>query len=119
MPIITQAYEPDKAIASLAQELAECAAYGLLASDVAKKNANLEQIDTLTKSILASAKLSAKLSNKRMMKDWVWGAAEKQMKEIENNYSNLSVLKIKYENLCKLAINQPKIRYRYWLTMSN
>ena len=33
-----------------------------------------------------STKLSAKLSNNKVMKKWVWKAAEKQMKEIDNNY---------------------------------
>jgi hypothetical protein len=56
-----------------------------------------------------------KLSNLKIAKERMEMALEEQRKEMNNNYSNFSILSIKYKDICKEALELPDKRLQYWL----
>ena len=54
-------------------------------------------------------------SNQRVTEARVELAFDEQRKMIDNDYSNFSILILKYADMCKEAMENPDKRLQYWL----
>jgi hypothetical protein len=59
--------------------------------------------------------MSEKISNKEVLAARMKIAMDEQMKLMKYDYSNMSILLVKYKDLCKAVIENPDKRFQYWL----
>lgn len=108
-------FEPDRAKTNQAQELAECAAFYSYGAEAVKRNGNSELAQELRASADIALKISGSLSNQETAMARFTIAVKEQGETINNDFSNISRLLLKYQNICKAAVTEPNTRYQYWL----
>lgn len=59
--------------------------------------------------------LSTYLSNEEVAKARVEMALDEQKEMIKNDFANISLLLVKYKDVCKIAVENPELRREYWL----
>lgn len=108
-------YDEERATANLASDFAECCAYYIIAGEALRRNGNevmaLEALEASDRAYLYAIKYSSpKVAAARVRL-----AFDKQRKEMHYDFSNVSILILKYEGMCKDAIESPETRLQYWL----
>lgn len=108
------AYEPERAMANLASDLAECAAYFWIASN-ASEETNAELSDALI-SRANNLRLQAIAgSNEKVTNARVNLAASDMLDELDGNFSNMAILIEQHQERCVEIGDDPRARYNYWI----
>ena len=45
--------------------------------------------------------------------------SDRMLKSLDNNFSNIAVIQLKYSQFCKNLIEKPEIRNQYWINKAN
>jgi hypothetical protein len=108
-------YDEERATVNQAYELAECSAFYAIYAEGIKRAGNEKRANNLMGASYRAFDAAIKLSNLKIAKERMEMALEEQRKEMNNNYSNSSILSIKYKGICKEALESPDKRLQYWL----
>lgn len=115
LTISLSAYDSQRAITNLAHEYAECAVFYFISYEGAVKS-NKTQLAQQLKAAASNAVIAAKtLSNEEVTNARMQMSMKEQDELIKHNYSNFSILLLKYGESCKEALNSPEKRLQYWL----
>ena len=110
---VAHSYEPERAMVNLAHDLSTCSAfYQLMVIGVEKMNndsANLKD------SAVRTHKTAVAISNAKVTEARIAMATTEMVKEMDGNWSNASIILNKHGFLCKEMVEDPTIRYQYWL----
>ena len=108
-------YDEERAIANLANDFAQCSAYYSMSAEGIRRTGN----EALASKSLEASKIaynySVKFSNRKVTEARIILAVDEQRKEMDHNYSNFSILILKYGEMCKEALESPEKRLQYWL----
>ena len=107
------AYDTERAMNNFAHELADCAAFYMLSS----KAPGLDESTSkkLLDGGLVFSELSAKFTNEKLALARFELAVESMGREMENNWSNFSILLNKYGYPCKDLLENPEAKLQHWL----
>ena len=108
-------YDEQRAIVNLANDYAECAAYYVIAAEGLRKTGDDKLADKTMDISKKATEYAIQLSNQRVTEARVELAFDKQRKMIDNDYSNFSILILKYADMCKEVMENPDKRLQYWL----
>ena len=111
----SMAYEPDRAKTNQAHELCECAVFYMYGAEGVKRNGDISASNQLMASAQRAVELSTMLSNQEVTEARMEMAFDEQSELINNDFSNISLLLVKYKDICKLAVGTPEERYKYYL----
>ncbi len=107
-------YEEETAMDNFSHELVICAAYYSVGAEAARavgKNEGALQLDLLAGYLLEMARGYAPddvcLARYKL-------AVEDHVKTMDGDYANLSLLIVKYRDLCTQVIENPEARLKYW-----
>jgi len=114
LPTYCFALDDKTSQANVAKELAVCAAYFFIGSEVAKKNGDAELEKNIKTTADAALVTSINLSSKEIATKTLSLAMKDHQRMINNNSANIGVLIRKYKTLCKNLIASPKKRYEFW-----
>jgi hypothetical protein len=109
------AYDEDRALANLASDFAECSAFYIISVEGIGRTG---KEDLAKKALEASERCynyAVKFSNIKVTGARIKLAFDEQRKEMDHNYSNFSILILKYGDICKEALESPERRLQYWL----
>jgi len=113
-PLDARTADEETARNNFASELVECAAYFDICAEGIRRTGNLEgavKAEAAAKSALDIARIYSRddvvLARYKL-------AMEHQIKTIDGNYANLSLLIVKYKDICKQALETPEVRLNYW-----
>ena len=110
---VAHSYEPERAIVNLADDLSTCAAFYLFMSR------GLEKMDKDSTGLKASAaeahKIAVSISNLKVTGARIEMSLKEMVKEMDGNWSNSSIILNKYGAQCKAMVENPDIRFQYWL----
>jgi len=112
------AYDAERAKANLASDYVGCSVFyahsaeALSRNDEAKYDKLIGQMKQLSESNLFFA---LKLSNKEVTEARTILEMKDQNNLIKNDFSNFSILILKYGELCKKLTENPEKRLQYWL----
>lgn len=112
-PFPLLAYDPDRAKNNMAHELAECGAYFSLVAKAPGLDANTEK--ALTERSAIALKSSAQLTSEKLALARFDLALQGIRRDMESNWSNLSVVNAKYGYSCQDLLKDPEARMKYWL----
>jgi hypothetical protein len=108
-------YEEESATANQAHELTECSAFYAIYAEGVKRAGNEKRTNNLLAASYRAFDSAVKLSNLKIAKETMGMSLDEQRKEMNNNYSNFSILSLKYKDICKEALESPDKRLQYWL----
>ena len=108
-------YDEEHATANLASEFAECSAYYILAAEALRRNAKENLAQTALDASDTAYLYAIKFSNPKDAAARVRFAFDKQRKEMGRDFSNFSILTIKYGEMCREALESPTKRLEFWL----
>jgi len=108
-------YDEERATASLASDFAECTVYYIIAAEALRRNGKevmaQEALDASDRAYIYAIEFSSpKVAAARVRL-----AFDKQRKEMGHDFSHFSILVLKYEEMCKGALESPEGRLEYWL----
>jgi len=107
------AYEPDVATNNFAHELASCAAYYWLMSKAPKLSG--EAKESSEKASFQAFSLSSELTSEKVAKARMELEVKKMMRDMDSNWSNVSVILNECAFPCKDTLEKPGERLEYWL----
>jgi hypothetical protein len=114
VPLGVHAADEETARNNFSSELVECAAYYDISAEGIRRTGNLEAAARVE----ATAKSALDMARRYSRDDVVLAryklSMEDQIKTIDGNYSNLSLLMLKYKDICKQALETPQVRLNYW-----
>jgi len=108
-------YDEERAIANLASDFAECSAYYIIAAEALRR---IAKEDLAQKALEVSDRAYAyaiKFSNPKVTAARVRLAFDRQRKEMDHDFSNFSILILKYGEMCRDVLESPAERLEYWL----
>ena len=114
LPTTCFALDDKTAQANVAKELAVCAAYFFIGSEVAKKNGDADLAKNIQTTADAALVTSINLSSKETATSTLSLAMKDHQRLINNNSANIGILIRKYKTLCKNLVAAPKKRYEHW-----
>ena len=115
LPSFAFATDEKTAKANVSKELAVCAAYFFIGSEVAKKNGDAELANTIKTTADVALVASIKLSDKETSTSTLKLAIGDHQRLINNDSNNIGILIRKYKTLCKELIANPKKRIDFWV----
>ena len=110
----SSASDEETARNNLASELVECAAYYDIAAEGIRRTGNLEGAAVSEKAAQTALEIARQYSRDEVVLARYKLAMEGHIKTIDGNYSNLSLLIVKYKDICKQALETPQDRLNYW-----
>lgn len=113
LPLPLFAYESERAENNLAHELADCGAYFSLAAEAPGLDPSTRK--ALTERGRIALVFSAKLTSEKLALARFDLALQGMKRDMENNWSNLSVANAKYGYPCQDLLKDPEARMKYWL----
>jgi hypothetical protein len=108
-------YDEERATANLASDFAECTAYYIIAAEALRRDAKEVMAHEALEASDRAYIYAIKFSSPKVAAARVRSAFDKQRKEMHHDFSNFSILVLKYEEICKDAIESPEKRLEYWL----
>jgi hypothetical protein len=108
-------YDEDRAIANLASDFAQCSAYYIIAAEGLKRTGNEDSAKKAFEASERAYDYAVKFSNIKVTEARIKLAFDEQRKEMDHNFSNFSILILKYGEMCKEALESPERRLQYWL----
>ncbi|MEO1932553.1 MAG: hypothetical protein ABGX41_11755 [Pseudohongiella sp.] len=108
------AYDEQRAMTNLSHDFAECSAFYFISAQGARNSGAEELAKGLEGQAKVAAVISGEFSNAEVFKARVKLAVEEQLKVINKDYSNMSILMSKYLNFCQSLMTSPKERMAYW-----
>jgi len=108
-------YDEERAIANLASDFAECSAYYIIAAEGLRRMAKEDLAQKALEASDTAYVYAIKFSNPKETSARIRSAFDKQRKEMGHDFSNLSILILKYEEMCKGVLESPEKRLDYWL----
>ena len=109
------AYDEERATANLASDLAECSAYYIIAGEALRRNGKEDLAQEALEASDRAYVYAIKFSDSKVTAARVRAAFDKQRKEMNHDFSNFPILVIKYQEMCKDALESPEKRLEYWL----
>ena len=110
-------YEEERTRDNFSHELVVCSAYFDIAAEGIRRTGLAGSEEAAIAYETASMQLGA-LARKLSRDDVVLAryklALEDHIKTIRGDYSNLSLLTVKYSDLCKQVLEKPEARLKYW-----
>ena len=107
------AYEPERAMVNLSHEMAECAAYFAVISEMPGLDEDTKAaLQTKSGGMLVAA---IQISNTEVAQARAELAMKTMAREMKNNWSNVSIINNKYGYLCIDLFDDPEARMKYWL----
>jgi hypothetical protein len=113
LPLPLLAYDADRATNNLAHELADCGAYFSLVAEAPGLDPNTKK-GLSERGTLAMAS-SAKLTSQKLALARFDLALQGMKRDMEGNWSNLSVVNARYGYQCQDLLKDPEARMKYWL----
>jgi len=110
------AYDEERAITNLASDFAQCSAFYIISAEGLRKTGDERLATKFMETSKTAYDYAVKFSNQRVTEARIKLAVDEQTKEIDHNYSNLSILILQYGEICKEALESPERRLQYWLT---
>jgi hypothetical protein len=110
------AYDEERAVANLASDFAQCSAYYVIAAEGIRRTGDEKNVTKLMEASQRAYDYAVKFSNQKVTEARIQLAFDEQRKEMDHNYSNFSILILKYGNICKEALESPERRLQYWLS---
>jgi hypothetical protein len=108
-------FDEERAIANLASDFAECTAYYIIAAEALRRSAKEVMVHEALEASDRAYIYAIQFSSPKVAAARVRLAFDKQRKEMHHDFSNFSILILKYEDMCKDAIESPEKRLEYWL----
>ncbi len=108
-------YDEERATANLARDLAECTAYYIIVAEALRRDAKEVMAHEALEESDRAYIYAIKFSSSKVAAASVRLAFDKQRKEMHYDFSNFSILVLKYEEMCRDAIESPEKRLEYWL----
>ena len=108
-------YDEERAIANLAGDFAECSAYYIIAAEALRRTAKEDLAQIALETSDRAYIYAIKFSNPKVAAATTRSAFDKQQKEMDHDFSNFSILILKYEEMCRDALESPEKRLEYWL----
>jgi hypothetical protein len=108
-------YDEERAIANLASDFAECTAYYIIAAEALRRDAKEGMAQRALEASDKAYIYAIKFSSPKVAAPRVREAFDKQRKEMHHDFSNFPILVLKYEEMCRDAIESPEKRLEYWL----
>ena len=108
-------YDEERAFANLASDFAQCSAYYIIVAEGIKRTGNEESAKKALEASERAYDYAVKFSNIKVTEARIQLAFDEQRKEMDHNYSNFSILILKYGEMCKKALESPERRLNYWL----
>jgi hypothetical protein len=109
-------YEKDRAVANLAHDYANCAAYYTFVSQSSPLKEHNPAVSLKYMEVAGfMLQLSTELSNQKVSDARYTSAIDGMYNQIQNIWSNMSILHYQYETTCKLLLETPEERLRHWL----
>ena len=109
------AYDEERALANLASDFAQCSAYYAIAAEGIRRTGDEKNVTKVMEASERAYDYAVKFSNQKVTEARIKLAFEEQRKEMDHNYSNFSILILKYGDICKEALESPERRLQYWL----
>ncbi len=113
LPLALFAYDPERAANNLAHELADCGAYFSLVAEAPGLDPNTQK--ALAEQGVLAMRSSAELTNQKLALARFDLALQGMKRDMESNWSNLSVVNAKYGYQCQDLLKDPQARMKYWL----
>lgn len=108
------ASDEENARNNFASELVECAAYYDIGAEGIRKTGDLEGATASEKVAKTALDIAQQYSSEKVVLARYPLALDGHVKTIDGNYSNLSLLIVKYGEICKQALEFPHDRLNYW-----
>jgi len=108
-------YDEELAIANLASDFAECSAYYIIAAEALRRTAKEDLAQKALEESDRAYLYAIKFSNPKVAAARTRLAFDKQRKEMGHDFSNFPTLTLKYEKMCRDALESPEERLEYWL----
>jgi hypothetical protein len=112
---IIYGYDEERATANLASDFAECSAYYIIAAEALRRSAKEVMAHEALEASDRAYIYAIQFSSPKVAAARVRLAFDKQRKEMGHDFSHFSILILKYEEMCKGAIESPEKRLEYWL----
>lgn len=112
-PIQLFAYDSEQASNNLAHELADCGAYFSLVAEAPGLDPNTKK--SLAQRGALAMKSSAELTSQKLALARFDLALQGMKRDMESNWSNLSVVNAKYGYECQDLLKDQQARMKYWL----
>jgi len=110
------AYDKVRAKNNLASDYVECAVFFTLSAQAIENTEGKSETYTTFDTAATTAFITANsLSNAETANARFSLYADDQLKQIDNDFSNLSILMTVYLDLCENLLKDPTERYQYWL----
>lgn len=117
MPIILPAlcfgYDEERAMNNLAHDYAICSAYYALMSEGSKKSG--KEIEGMLDLSFKAFQMSVELTNQKLTTARVELSVKDMKEDMDNNWSNASIVINKYAYFCRDLFDKPEERMKYWL----
>ena len=108
-------YDEERAISNLAGDFAECSAYYIIAAEAFRRTTKEDLAQKALEASDIAYVYAIKFSNPKVAAATTRSAFDKQRKEMDHDFSNFSILILKYEEMCRDALESPEKRLEYWL----
>ncbi len=108
-------YDEERAIENLASDFAECSAYYIIAAEALRRTAKEDLAEKALEESDRAYFYAIKFSNPKVAAARTRLAFDKQRKKMGHDFSNFPILILKYEGMCKDALELPEKRLEYWL----
>jgi len=108
-------YDEERANANLASDFAECTAYYIIVAEALRRDAKEVMAREALEASNRAYIYAIEFSSPKVAAARVRLAFDKQRKEMHHDFSNFSILVLKYEEMCRDAIESPEKRLEYWL----
>ena len=108
-------YDEERATANLAGDFAECTAYYIIVAEALRRDAKEVMAREALEASNRAYIYAIEFSSPKVAAARVRLAFDKQRKEMHHDFSNFSILVLKYEEMCRDAIESPEKRLEYWL----
>ncbi len=108
------AYDEERAKNNFSHELVICAAYFNIGAEGAKRTGDKKASEMLQQVSDALLEDARKYNKEKAVLSRFQLALEEQANLIHRDYANLSILIVKYKDLCKQVSENPHARLDYW-----
>lgn len=112
LPLPVSAYDSQRAANNLAHELANCGAYFFLMAEMPGLKEDTKK--ALTERGAIAMETSTGLTSQKVAWARFSLALEEMRRDMESDWSNVSVVHAKYGYQCKDLIEDPTSRMKYW-----
>jgi hypothetical protein len=108
-------YDEERATANLANDFAECTAYYIIAAEALRRSGKEVMAHEALEASDRAYIYAIKFSSPKAAAARVRSAFDEQRKEMGHDFSSVSILILKYGDMCKDALESPEKRLEFWL----